>query len=40
MLDVRPAFDSLDNVWDRMKVMYMRYRYELVGQKEDTKLTN
>ncbi|KOB67917.1 Cytochrome c heme lyase [Operophtera brumata] len=40
LLDVRPAFDSLDNVWDRMKVMYMRYRYELIGEKESTKLTN
>lgn len=40
ILDVRPAIDSLDNVWDRMKVMYLRYRYDLIGQKEDAKLTN
>ncbi|CAD0198367.1 unnamed protein product [Chrysodeixis includens] len=40
LLDVRPAMDSFDNVWDRMKVMYMRYRYELVGSKENAKLTN
>ncbi|KAJ8732643.1 hypothetical protein PYW07_015242 [Mythimna separata] len=39
LLDVRPALDSFDNAWDRMKVMYMRYRYELIGSKED-KLTN
>jgi cytochrome c heme-lyase len=29
LLDVRPAMDSFDNVWDRMKVCYMRWRYEL-----------
>ncbi|CAH1644224.1 unnamed protein product [Spodoptera littoralis] len=40
LLDVRPALDSFGNVWDRMKVMYMRYRYELIGSKENTKLTN
>lgn len=40
LLDVRPAFDSFENVWDRMKVFYMRYRYELIGEKENTKLTN
>uniref|UniRef100_A0A0K8S7E2 Holocytochrome c-type synthase n=2 Tax=Lygus hesperus TaxID=30085 RepID=A0A0K8S7E2_LYGHE len=28
ILDVRPAMDSFDNVWDRMKVFYMRWRYE------------
>jgi len=27
ILDVRPAFDSFENVWDRMKVVYMRYKY-------------
>lgn len=40
LLDVRPAMDSFENVWDRMKVMYMRYRYELIGEKKNTKLTN
>lgn len=43
LLDVRPAFDSFENVWDRMKVMYMRYRFELLGDKEQNKpnqLTN
>ncbi|KAJ0179976.1 hypothetical protein K1T71_004567 [Dendrolimus kikuchii] len=40
LLDVRPALDSFENAWDRMKVMYMRYRYELIGNKENTKLTN
>lgn len=28
ILDVRPAMDSFDNVWDRMKVCYMRWKYE------------
>lgn len=28
LLDVRPAFDSIDNVWDRMKVCYIRWRME------------
>ena len=27
LLDVRPAMDSLDNIWDRMKVAYMRWRF-------------
>lgn len=27
LLDVRPAMDSLDNMWDRMKVVYMRWKY-------------
>ena len=40
LLDVRPALDNFDNVWDRMKVMYMRYRYELIGSKDNNKLTN
>lgn len=37
ILDVRPAFDSLENVWDRMKVVYMRYKYANDGKasKED-----
>lgn len=30
LLDVRPAFDSFDNVWDRMKVFYLRRKYELL----------
>lgn len=29
LLDVRPAMDSFDNIWDRMKVFYMRRKYEL-----------
>lgn len=40
LLDVRPAVDSLENVWDRMRVMYMRYRYEIIGDKKQNKLTN
>uniref|UniRef100_A0A8D8VCW5 Holocytochrome c-type synthase n=1 Tax=Cacopsylla melanoneura TaxID=428564 RepID=A0A8D8VCW5_9HEMI len=27
ILDVRPALDSVDNWWDRTRVMYMRWRY-------------
>ncbi|XP_045514134.1 holocytochrome c-type synthase isoform X2 [Pieris brassicae] len=40
LLDVRPAMDSFENVWDRMKVTYMRYRFEFLGNKENPKLTN
>ncbi|XP_055643048.1 holocytochrome c-type synthase [Toxorhynchites rutilus septentrionalis] len=29
LLDVRPAMDSAENIWDRMKVFYMRWRIEL-----------
>lgn len=28
LLDVRPALDSTENAWDRLKVMYMRYKFE------------
>uniref|UniRef100_A0A1B6E9Z9 Holocytochrome c-type synthase n=1 Tax=Clastoptera arizonana TaxID=38151 RepID=A0A1B6E9Z9_9HEMI len=28
ILDVRPAMDSWDNIWDRMKVAYLRFKYE------------
>lgn len=27
ILDVRPAIDSFGNVWDRMRVAYMRWKY-------------
>ncbi|XP_065202706.1 holocytochrome c-type synthase [Planococcus citri] len=27
ILDVRPAFDSFENIWDRMKVTYWRWMY-------------
>jgi cytochrome c heme-lyase len=27
LLDVRPAMDSFENIWDRMKVTYARWRY-------------
>lgn len=40
LLDVRPAFDSLDNVWDRMRVAYMRWKFEameMLGSNKDTK---
>lgn len=35
ILDVRPALDSFENAWDRMKVMYMRYRYQILESKEE-----
>lgn len=39
LLDVRPAMDSLDNVWDRMRVAYMRWKFSamnvLKGNKSD-----
>ncbi|XP_071444991.1 holocytochrome c-type synthase [Hetaerina americana] len=28
LLDVRPAMDSWENIWDRMKVAWWRWRYE------------
>lgn len=28
LLDVRPAMDSPQNIWDRMKVCCMRWKYE------------
>ncbi|OXU30244.1 cytochrome c-type heme lyase [Nasonia vitripennis] len=28
LLDVRPAMDSFENLWDRMKVTWWRWRYE------------
>ncbi|XP_017007665.2 holocytochrome c-type synthase [Drosophila takahashii] len=42
LLDVRPAMDSVDNVWDRMRVAYMRWKYELsekFGGREGGKVT-
>lgn len=27
LLDVRPAMDSLENIWDRMRVAWMRWKY-------------
>lgn len=41
ILDVRPALDSVENVWDRMKVTYMRYRFQLLGDNDNKQsLTN
>ena len=34
ILDVRPAMDSWENVWDRMKVTWWRWRY---SSKESSK---
>uniref|UniRef100_A0A5S6R0H8 Holocytochrome c-type synthase n=1 Tax=Trichuris muris TaxID=70415 RepID=A0A5S6R0H8_TRIMR len=31
LLDVRPAMNSLQNIWDRMVVAYMRLKYETFG---------
>lgn len=36
ILDVRPAMDSFDNVWDRMKVAYMRWKFELLEKLPTT----
>lgn len=38
LLDVRPAMDSFENVWDRMRVTYMRWRYELLEQVNKPKV--
>lgn len=38
LLDVRPAMDSFDNVWDRMKVCYMRWKYEYEDYKLKSEL--
>lgn len=34
ILDVRPAMDSFDNVWDRMKVCYLRWKIEYLGSNQ------
>lgn len=31
LLDVRPAMDSWENVWDRMRVTYMRWKYSALN---------
>lgn len=28
LLDVRPAMDSWENIWDRMKVVWWRWKYQ------------
>lgn len=38
LLDVRPAMDSFGNVWDRMRVTYMRWRYELLEKVSNDKV--
>lgn len=38
LLDVRPAMDSVGNVWDRMRVTYMRWRYELLEKVTNDKV--
>ncbi|PSN54727.1 Cytochrome c-type heme lyase [Blattella germanica] len=35
LLDVRPAMDSWENCWDRMKVAYWRWVYSNEGSEED-----
>lgn len=37
LLDVRPAMDSAENVWDRMKVCYMRWKLEYFESKQQEK---
>lgn len=36
ILDVRPAMDSFDNIWDRMRVAYMRWKIELTNTLQST----
>lgn len=37
ILDVRPALDSVDNAWDRMRVAYMRWKFAAIDMiKGDT----
>ncbi|KFD57379.1 hypothetical protein M514_01890 [Trichuris suis] len=31
LLDVRPAMNSLQNIWDRILVTYIRFKYETLG---------
>lgn len=31
LLDVRPAFDSIENIWDRMKCTWWRWRTQILG---------
>lgn len=40
LLDVRPAMDSFDNIWDRMKVTWWRWRYsrEAEDQSESSSI--
>ena len=40
ILDVRPAFDSPQNVFDRMKACYMRWRYEFLEGFLNKEATN
>lgn len=37
ILDVRPAMDSFENVWDRMKVAYMRWKFEYFDTETNNK---
>lgn len=34
LLDVRPAMDSWENIWDRMKVAWWRWRYSNEVQEQ------
>ncbi|XP_066581065.1 holocytochrome c-type synthase [Prorops nasuta] len=36
LLDVRPAMDSWENIWDRMKVAWWRWRFSHETEKEAT----
>lgn len=36
ILDVRPAMDSWENIWDRMKVAYWRWRTNFETNKEES----
>lgn len=36
ILDVRPALDSPTNIWDRVKVCCMRWKYEWESRHENS----
>ncbi|KAH0946106.1 hypothetical protein HN011_002546 [Eciton burchellii] len=36
LLDVRPAMDSWENIWDRMKVAWWRWKYQSNNESIDT----
>lgn len=35
ILDVRPAMDNFENIWDRMCAMYWRWRYQNLSESND-----
>ncbi|XP_043257514.1 holocytochrome c-type synthase [Colletes gigas] len=39
LLDVRPAMDSLENIWDRMRVAWLRWKYCNESEKSECNKT-